>query len=71
MSTREGQLRANKAWRDRTGLQLVQAWLPKNVVCRLDLMVAGTGARGRAAVLTRLIEGGPACADAVGRADRK
>ena len=54
---KDAQLRANKAWRDRTGLQLVQAWLPKGVVDRLDQIVKDTGARGRAAALTMLIDG--------------
>lgn len=59
MTTKEAQVRANKAWRDRTGLKLVQAWLPKDVVDRLDRIVADTGVRGRAAALTRLIDGAP------------
>jgi len=59
MPASKPQLRANKAWRERTALQLVQAWLPKGVVDRLDRIVTGTGARGRAAALTRLIEGEP------------
>lgn len=56
MVTKEAQLRANQAWRERTGLQLVQAWLPKPVVHRLDRIVTDTGARGRAGVLVKLIE---------------
>jgi len=59
VTTKEAQLRANQAWRERTGLQLVQAWLPKRVVQRLDQLVTVTGARGRAGVLTKLIEDAP------------
>ncbi|MGV0951871.1 MAG: hypothetical protein ACOYB3_14475 [Azonexus sp.] len=56
MTTKKMQLRANQAWRERTGLQLVQAWLPKPVVHRLDRIVTDTGARGRAGVLAKLIK---------------
>jgi hypothetical protein len=63
VTTKEAQLRANQAWRERTGLQLVQAWLPTRVVQRLDQLVTVTGARGRASVLTKLIEDAPAAAD--------
>ena len=70
MATSKGQLRANKAWRDRTDLQLVQAWLPKTVVSRLDLIVTGTGARGRAAALAKLIEGEPVAETAASRTDQ-
>ena len=59
MTTKEARVRANNAWRHRTGLQLVQAWLPKAVVERLDQIVTGTGASGRAAALTKLIDGAP------------
>ena len=62
MTTKAAQLRANQAWRERTGLQLVQAWLPKHVVQRLDRLVTVTGARGRAGVLTKLIEDAPTAA---------
>ena len=71
MTTKEAQLRANKAWRDRTGLKLVQAWLPKTIVDRLDQIVAGTGARGRAAALARLIDGASEPGDADGGGDRE
>ncbi len=63
MTTKAAQLRVNQAWRERTGLQLVQAWLPKRVVQRLDQLVTVTGARGRAGVLTELIEDAPTAAD--------
>jgi hypothetical protein len=63
VTTKAAQLRANQAWRERTELQLVQAWLPKHVVQRLDQLVTVTGARGRAGVLTKLIEDAPAAAD--------
>lgn len=60
MRSKEAQLRSNKAWRERNGLKLVQAWLPKAVVGRLDWLVSRSGARGRAALLSKLIEDAPA-----------
>lgn len=70
MTKKEAQVRANKAWRERTGLKLVQAWLPKTVVERLDQIVKATGARGRAGALAQLIEAAPTPESAGPDADR-
>jgi hypothetical protein len=56
MSTQEARTRANKAWRERTGKKLVQAYLHTDVIARLDKLVEERGAKGRAAVLAELIE---------------
>lgn len=60
MTTKAARLRANKSWRTRTGLKLVQAWLPLSVVERLDRIARANGARGRAALLIQLIQSAPA-----------
>ncbi len=56
MSTIEARTRANRTWRERTGLKLVQAYLHADTVEQLDRLVEERGATGRAAVLTQLIE---------------
>jgi hypothetical protein len=55
MSTQEARTRANKAWRERTGKKLVQAYLHADTNAQLDELVAERGATGRAAVLAELI----------------
>lgn len=56
MSTSEARARANRAWRERTGLKLVQAYLHADTVKQLDKLVKERGATGRATVLADLIE---------------
>ncbi len=55
MATTEARTRANRAWRERTGKKLVQAYLHADAVEQLDRLVKERGATGRAAVLTDLI----------------
>ena len=55
MSTREARTRATAAWRERTGLKLIQAYLHVDTVTRLDELVAERGAPGRGALLATLI----------------
>jgi hypothetical protein len=58
VTTSEAHTRANRTWRERTGLKLVQAYLHTDIVERLDSLVSERKATGRAAVLAELIEGG-------------